>query len=120
MFAIWATLYKATHNSLRLMTPPPAGIDSSSRRKPSSASKFYDEAGGGSGTATPRSGHGELEGKTDAEKAKIKSKQKRKAFMHDPRSKVWHAYVAGAVSALAVMAETKDMRITLAQQLFVR
>ena len=116
MFAIWATLYKATHNSLRLMTPPPAAI----ARKSSTASKFYDESGGGSGTATPRSGHGELEGKTDEEKAKIKSKQKRKAFMHDPRSKVWHAYVAGAVSALAVMAETKDMRITLAQQLFVR
>lgn len=50
----------------------------------------------------------------------VKSQQKRRAFMRDPRSKIWHAYVAGAVSSLAVLAETKSNRISLAQQLFVR
>lgn len=75
---------------------------------------------GSTGTSTPRSGYAELEGKTAEEKTKVKSKQKQKAFMRDPRSKVWHAYIAGAVSALAVMVETKENRISLAQQLFVR
>ncbi|EPQ31596.1 uncharacterized protein PFL1_00929 [Pseudozyma flocculosa PF-1] len=98
LFALWAALYKATHNSLRLLTPMP--VDS--------------------GTATPRSGRAALEGKTDSEKAHERSKQKRRAFMRDPRSKVWHAYLAGAVSALAVLVETPANRIALAQQLFVR
>ncbi len=79
-----------------------------------------DEAGNGSGTATPRSGREALEGKSPEEKAHEKSKQKRRAFMRDPRSKVWHAYVAGAVSALAVLVESQENRVALAQQLFVR
>ena len=116
MFGLWAFLYKTVHNSLRLMTPPPIG---SKRRHtvPSLQSNGDDgDVSGGSGANTPRS----FSSHTEEEKAKIKNKQRRKAFMKDPRSKVWHAYVAGAISALSVMVETKDMRITLAQQLFVR
>jgi hypothetical protein len=40
--------------------------------------------------------------------------------MKDPRSRVWHAYLAGAISGLAVMVEKKESRISLAQQLLVR
>ena len=36
------------------------------------------------------------------------------------RVEFWHAPVAGALSGLAVLAETKDSRIGIAQQLFVR
>ncbi|KAI3480661.1 hypothetical protein L1887_57138 [Cichorium endivia] len=130
LFAIWASLYKAVHNGLRLMTPMPV---KKSRSRAASASgavtlsiekagdnAALDDAGAGSGTATPRSGRSALEGKSPEEKAKEKAKQKRHAFMRDPRSKVWHAYVAGAISALAVLVETPDNRIALAQQLFVR
>ncbi|KDN52300.1 hypothetical protein K437DRAFT_254283 [Tilletiaria anomala UBC 951] len=129
MFGLWAAIYKLVHNSLRLTTPPPAHSKSRKRRASSSttgagaaesAATEHDDGSGDSGVATPRSGYEKLQGKTDEEKAKIKSRQKRKAFMRDPRSRVWHAYVAGAVSALAVLVETKDMRVTLAQQLLVR
>lgn len=130
LFAIWASLYKAVHNGLRLMTPPPAKRPRSRAASGAGAGGFFleksadggvsDEAGPGSGTATPRSGRAALEGKSPEEKAKEKSKQKRRAFMRDPRSKIWHAYVAGAISALAVLVETHDNRVSLAQQLFVR
>ncbi|EST06359.1 Transmembrane protein [Kalmanozyma brasiliensis GHG001] len=124
LFAIWASLYKAVHNSLRLLTPPPV----KKPRSRSSSAMFTIEKGDGntspdenrSGTSTPRSGRAALEGKSDEEKAKVKAKQKQRAFMPDPRSKIWHAYVAGAISALAVLVETADNRISLAQQLFVR
>ena len=130
LFAIWASLYKAVHNSLRLLTPPPtkkprsraasgAGTTSTSFEKATDTGS-PDETRPGSGTATPRSGRAALEGKSPEEKAKEKAKQKRRAFMPDPRSKVWHAYVAGAISALAVLVETRDNRVSLAQQLFVR
>ncbi len=130
LFAIWASLYKAVHNGLRLMTPMPVKKARSRAASASGAATLsiekagdnatLDDAGAGSGTATPRSGRSALEGKSPEEKAKEKAKQKRHAFMRDPRSKVWHAYVAGAVSALAVLVETPDNRIALAQQLFVR
>ncbi|CAO1639222.1 unnamed protein product [Sympodiomycopsis kandeliae] len=145
MFGIWAALYKSVHNSLRLITPIPSKRPARSQSQPPSLQDATSEstaslpvpisthvtphsmstdatpsAPGSNGTSTPRSGYAELQGKTEEEKTKVKSKQKQKAFMRDPRSKVWHAYVAGAVSALAVMVETKDNRISLAQQLFVR
>ncbi|PWN52354.1 hypothetical protein IE53DRAFT_4089 [Violaceomyces palustris] len=130
MFAIWASLYKAVHNSLRLLTPmPPRPRSSRAASEGAVVVKPSKEPRSGevtpsddhdSGTATPRSGRAALEGKDGLEKAKIKARQKRKAFMRDPRSKIWHAYVAGAVSALAVMVETPSNRISLAQQLFVR
>lgn len=130
MFGLWAALYKTVHNSLRLLSSPPMKRPSRSQSQPASLSISVDEAHHSgqtsadelrtSGTTTPRSGYDELQGKTEEEKSRVKSKQKKRAFMKDPRSKVWHAYVAGAVSALAVMVETKDNRISLAQQLFVR
>lgn len=129
LFAIWASLYKAVHNGLRLITPPPPKKPRSRAASEAKGGFFiekstedgaHDDASPGSGAATPRSGRADLEGKTGEEKSKEKSKQKRRAFMRDPRSKIWHAYVAGAVSALAVMVETPDNRISLAQQLFVR
>ncbi|KAJ9477669.1 hypothetical protein PHBOTO_001240 [Pseudozyma hubeiensis] len=126
MFGIWASLYKATHNALRLMTPPP--VKKARSRAASADGPFNIPKTDGtrspeepvSGTSTPRSGRAALEGKSPEEKAKEKSKQKRRAFMPDPRSKVWHAYVAGAISALGVMVETHENRVSLAQQLFVR
>ncbi|SPO21849.1 uncharacterized protein UTRI_01342_B [Ustilago trichophora] len=128
LFAIWASLYKAVHNGLRLLTPPPVKRPRSRAASGAGAAALFLEKaadGGspdepGSGTATPRSGRAALEGKPPEEKAKEKAKQKRRAFMPDPRSKVWHAYVAGAVSALAVLVEDHDTRVSLAQQLFVR
>lgn len=150
MFSLWAAIYKSVHNSLRLLTPPPHKRPSRSQSQPSFGAPHahsdspglpvpmssevtvrHGDSGNSSaagtpggkhshGASTPRSGYAELEGKTEEEKTKVKSKQKQKAFMRDPRSKVWHAYVAGAISALAVMVETKDNRISLAQQLFVR
>lgn len=128
MFSLWAILYKATHNSLRLLTPPPPRrsrsrsqtLDGSNEKGIASGAQTPEEGGHESGTATPRSGRSALEGKNPEDKAHEKSMQKRKAFMKDPRSKVWHAYVAGAVSALAVMVEDRGNRISLAQQLFVR
>ncbi|SYW82565.1 uncharacterized protein UBRO2_04687 [Ustilago bromivora] len=130
LFAIWASLYKAVHNSLRLLTPPPtkrprsraasgAGNVTFSLEK-SGDNGSPDENGSGSVTATPRSGRSALEDKSPKDKAMEKSKQKRRAFMPDPRSKVWHAYLAGAISALAVLVETHENRVSLAQQLFVR
>ncbi|TKY85025.1 hypothetical protein EX895_006105 [Sporisorium graminicola] len=127
MFAIWASLYKAVHNALRLMTPPPVKRSRSRSASAAKTATFTIEKDGNaspdeitSGTATPRSGRAALEGKSPEEKAKEKAKQKRRAFMPDPRSKVWHAYVAGAVSALGLLVESPSNRITLAQQLFVR
>lgn len=147
MFAAWSMLYKAAHNSMRLMTPLPAstktrversksvpergtsGSLAMSRTGSGAGAGLDDHSGGeeshpGSGTvsgaATPRSGWRELEGKEGAELASAKAKQRRRAFMRDPRSRVWHAYLAGAISGLAVLVERKDSRINLAQQLFVR
>lgn len=141
MFAMWTTLYKAVHNSLRLMTPlPPSKTRSTrSRSDPAGTAKegstgdvsgdvsadvSADDTVGSSftpsGAATPRSGWQELEGKEGTERANVKASQKKHAFMRDPRSKVWHAYVAGAISGLAIMVEKKDSRISLAQQLLVR
>ncbi|KAN0061441.1 hypothetical protein ACQY0O_006288 [Thecaphora frezii] len=131
LFALWAVLYKATHNSLRLLTPIPERRPRVRARTHSEGQPVdlkalelgdsqQDDSAGGSGAATPRSGHEALRNKTGSEKAHEKAKQKRRAFMRDPRSKVWHAYVAGAVSALAVLVETPANRIALAQQLFVR
>ena len=124
MFAIWASLYKAIHNGLRLLTPPPV---KKSRSRSGSAMFSIEKADGSrspeeplSGTSTPRSGSAALEGKSPEESAKERAKQKRRAFTPDPRSKVWHAYVAGAISALAVLVESHDNRVSLAQQLFVR
>lgn len=76
--------------------------------------------GHASGTATPRSGYHELAGKEGEERMKAKARQKQRAFMRDPRSRVWHAYLAGAISGLAILVERKDSRISLAQQLLVR
>lgn len=129
MFAIWAALYKAVHNSLRLITPLPPGashrvrrsrsapnvmhIDSSAPGTVSGTSSGYvSEEGNGSGP-----GRGAL---TPGTIATEKAQKKKRAFMHDPRSKVWHAYLAGAISALGVLVERKENRISLAQQLFVR
>ncbi|KAK0525365.1 hypothetical protein OC835_005630 [Tilletia horrida] len=137
MFGLWAALYKATHNSLRLVTPFPTkrprslsqkGISSAqdSTAVSTSASTPAVPSSGthspplDSGANTPRSGYADLDGKEGAALASEKNKQRRRAFMRDPRSRIWHAYVAGAVSALAVLAEKKDTRVTLAQQLFVR
>ncbi|KAJ1032545.1 hypothetical protein NDA16_000568 [Ustilago loliicola] len=130
LFAIWASLYKAVHNSLRLLTPPPTRRPRSRATSGAGTVSFTleksgdhgspDENAPGSGTATPRSGRSALEGKSPEDKAKEKAKQKRRAFMPDPRSKVWHAYLAGAISALAVLVETHENRVSLAQQLFVR
>ncbi|PWN94424.1 hypothetical protein FA10DRAFT_291704 [Acaromyces ingoldii] len=126
MFASWTALYKATQNSLRLLTPlPPPKNRSSRSNQPGSGNTSGEELGSGTGAATPgaatpKSGLTELEGKSGREKAMIKAKQKRRAFMKDPRSRVWHAYVAGAVSGLAILVEKKDSRISLAQQLLVR
>ena len=132
MFSLWAMLYKATHNSLRLLTPVPPPKRMRTRAQTHSEGLTIEVGSkeaielqgeddtGGSGAATPRSGRAQLEGKSDEDKAKEKAKQKRRAFMRDPRSKVWHAYLAGAVSALAVLVETPSNRIALAQQLFVR
>ncbi|PWZ01089.1 hypothetical protein BCV70DRAFT_159142 [Testicularia cyperi] len=133
MFALWAVLYKATHNALRLVTPPPPprkprsrshtlseGNQTTLEKGSGSGSRTPEDASYESGTATPRSGRAALEGKSPEERAKEKARQKRRAFMRDPRSKVWHAYIAGAVSALAVMVEDRGNRISLAQQLFVR
>jgi hypothetical protein len=153
MFALWASIYKTVHNSLRLITPVPRrpprksrsvdALDSVTHSTPPRPEAVAEavpittdprphssDYGSGdestltsanrSGAATPRSGYEELKGKSEEDKSKIKSKQKKRAFMSDPRSKVWHAYVAGAVSAVAVMVETKDSRVSLAQQLLVR
>ncbi|CAO1637222.1 unnamed protein product [Jaminaea pallidilutea] len=146
MFGIWAGLYKSVHNSLRLLTPiPPAKAHSKrphrshstpERRNSAMNAAALDMSRGPSedtspeeegsnaaptGTNTPRSGYQQVQAaESEAERAKLKSQQKRKAFMRDPRSKVWHAYIAGAVSALALLVETKENRISLAQQLFVR
>jgi hypothetical protein len=147
MFAAWSVLYKAAHNSLRLITPMPESIVTRERRAKSvpgsssnekaaamsrtSSSGAVDtsistpgdgevDSGAASGTATPRSGYHELEGKTGKEWSKAKAQQQRRAFMRDPRSRIWHAYVAGAVSGLAILVEKKDSRINLAQQLLVR
>jgi len=132
MFGLWAALYKATHNSLRLLTPFPTKRPRSSSQKLTGTEAQATSAAAGaitngaysppldSGANTPRSTYGNLEGKDGAALASEKNKQRQRAFMRDPRSKVWHAYVAGAVSALAVLAEKKDTRVTLAQQLFVR
>lgn len=137
MFAAWSMLYKATSNSLRLITPlpptyanrsrskraksaPPSADDKEVELKHTSRSGSGDEDGNPSGTATPRSGFDQLEGKEGKERMLEKAKQKRRAFMLDPRSRVWHAYLAGAVSGLAILVERKDSRISLAQQLLVR
>ena len=131
MFAAWTTLYKATANSLRLMTPIPPSKSRPTRSKsnPEGTTQANSgnasgeeglESGHASGAATPISGWRELEGKEGAERAEVKAKQKMRAFMRDPRSKVWHAYLAGAISGLAIMVEKKDSRISLAQQLLVR
>ncbi|PWN35689.1 uncharacterized protein FA14DRAFT_145616 [Meira miltonrushii] len=130
MFAAWSMLYKATSNSLRLMTPlsnasktrgqRSKSVPSTSKGGGASMSRQSSSGGHVSGTATPRSGWKELEGKEGEELAKAKSKQKHRAFMRDPRSRVWHAYLAGAVSGLAILVERKDSRIGLAQQLVVR
>lgn len=135
MFATWTTLYKATSNSLRLLTPIPPSKTRPTRSKsnPEGSSTVGSqlnsgdvsaeeglESGHASGTATPNSGWKELEGKEGAERAEVKAKQKMRAFMRDPRSKVWHAYIAGAISALAIMIDKKDNRVSLAQQLLVR
>jgi hypothetical protein len=134
MFAAWTTLYKAAHNSFRLLTPlPPSKSRPTRSRSDPTASKGDSqntsgyasaedtlESGAASGTATPRSGWEELEGKEGEERADVKASQKKRAFMRDPRSRVWHAYVAGAISGLAIMVEKKDSRISLAQQLLVR
>ncbi len=122
MFGLWALLYKLTANSLRLLQPPPVPKRRSTLPANYGTSGSYDESGDlstGSGAVTPHEkGNGARA--TEEEKAKLKSRLKRTIFMRDPRSRVWHAYVAGAVSALALLVETKDMRISLAQQLFVR
>lgn len=136
MFGAWTTLYKAVHNSLRLLTPMPPAKARPARSKSDpeggavktsgQGSSGYGSAEDGleseqpSGATTPRSGWQELEGKEGAERAEVKAKQKRRAFMRDPRSRIWHAYVAGAVSALAIVVEKQDSRINLAQQLLVR
>ncbi|KAE8225213.1 hypothetical protein CF319_g1996 [Tilletia indica] len=141
MFSLWAALYKATHNSLRLVTPFPAkrarslsqknipqdsqGTGATSAITASASTAIVPQNGAhtpplDSGANTPRSGYTDLEGKEGAALASEKNKQRQRAFMRDPRSKIWHAYVAGGVSALAVLAERKETRVTLAQQLFVR
>ncbi|UZJ51618.1 hypothetical protein CBS101457_000938 [Exobasidium rhododendri] len=136
MFAAWTTLYKTTSNSLRLMTPIPESTKTRLARaksNPEGASDTEANTQAGiasgdesvdlrqaSGTTTPSSNWRELEGKEGAERAMVKSKQRRRTFMRDPRSKVWHAYVAGAISALAIMIDKKDNRVSLAQQLLVR
>ncbi|KAK0556551.1 hypothetical protein OC846_001121 [Tilletia horrida] len=137
MFGAWAALYKATHNSLRLLTAFPAKrprshsqpkLTQSGENAASSTSAGAIAPGSGahtpppldSGANTPRSGYVNLEGKEGAALASEKNKQRQRAFMRDPRSKIWHAYAAGAVSALAVLIERKETRVMLAQQLFVR
>lgn len=135
LFGVWAGIYKTVHNSLRLSTPMPPSRSQRPHRSlslpegqekspvlPNGESNGTDVGSPDlrSGTQTPRSGYHQLAGKTAEEKSRVKSEQKRKAFMRDPRSKVWHAYVAGAVSSLAILVETKENRISLAQQLFVR
>lgn len=96
MLGVWAALYKAVHNSLRLLTAPPSG------RKNSARATFDTHAISG----TPKG--------TD------KWTQQRFLFRPDPRSKVWHAYVAGAVSSLALLLQDKSFYRGLAPQLFVR
>lgn len=123
MFAAWAALYKATHNSLRLLTSThsikphrsqsdPKGL--SLENPPLAASQEPDSVLP-SGATTPQ--HLDL---SEEELAKKKADSKRKMFMGDPRSRVWHAYLAGAVSSVAILFEEKSERISLAQQLFVR
>lgn len=127
MFAAWATLYKATHNSLRLLTstPQPRSFRSQSdprggsinmERLDSSSSSTSDDNHPASGSTTPPA----ISELSEEERAKHKADTKRKIFMGDPRSRVWHAYLAGAVSSLAILVERKQDRISLAQQLFVR
>ncbi|CAD6930523.1 unnamed protein product [Tilletia controversa] len=109
MFGLWAALYKATHNSLRLLTPFPT-------KRPRSLSQkniAHDTPGTGSSTALSASS-------TDVRSTPNARSISNSRSNSDPRSKIWHAYVAGAVSALAVLAERKETRVTLAQQLFVR
>jgi hypothetical protein len=124
MFGLWAAIYKAVHNTLRLVTPMPQRPSSragrSEGKKPAAEPRSQHGSPTRSGTATPRSGWQELEGKSSEERAKLRAKQEKRAFMRDPRSKVWHAYVAGAVSGLAILADKKENRIGLAQQLVVR
>lgn len=95
-FGVWAALYKAVHNSLRLLTPPPSG------RKSGARATFDVQANQG----TPKG--------TD------KWTRQRFLFRPDPRSKVWHAYVAGAVSSLALLLQDTSFYRGFAPQLFVR
>lgn len=122
VFGLWTLIYKAVHNTLRLVTPMPQRPSSrrSEGKKAASESRSQHGSPTRSGTATPRSGWQELEGKSPEERAKLRAKQEKHAFMRDPRSKVWHAYVAGAMSGLAILADKKENRIGLAQQLVVR
>jgi len=122
MFAAWATLYKATHNSLRLLTSTPSTKPHRSQSDPkglslenlpSTNTSQDPDSLLPSGATTPQD-------LTEEEVAKQKADTKRKIFMSDPRSRVWHAYVAGAISSLAILFEAKGSRISLAQQLFVR
>ncbi|WFD33382.1 hypothetical protein MCUN1_000195 [Malassezia cuniculi] len=98
-FGVWAALYKAVHNSLRLLTPPPQGK--------ARARATFDA-------------HGNSQPTAPSPKPKDKWSQQRFLFRPDPRSKVWHAYVAGAVSSLALLLQDNSFYRGFAPQLFVR
>lgn len=98
-FGVWAALYKAVFNSLRLLTPPPVSRKTRSRAK-------FDLNDNGDPSRSPR--------------IKDKWAHQRYLFRPDPRSKIWHAYVAGAVSSLALLIQDNSFYRGLAPQLFVR
>lgn len=118
MLGLWAFIYKAVGNTLRLLTPPPP--PSSRKRSKSARSRAASDAADNQ-VATLRSiGVGERRQREWERERERRLWQRRPVYLRDPRSRVWHAYVAGALSALALLVESPSTRTSIAQQLFVR
>ena len=108
-FGIWASIFKFTNNALRLVTPR--------HIKPRNANR--------------RSAHNTPEPTMRIEKdgnltlaARQNNERRKSEWKHisslDPRSRKWHAYLAGAVSSMAFVVMKRDFVRSLGTHLFVR
>lgn len=110
-FGAWAAIYKFTNNALRLLTPPTRSARTlgarRSRSVPEGSMKVDD--------------NGEL---TLMTKEKSNVQKKKAVWKHisayDPRARKWHAYLAGAVSSLALLIESREFTRSFGLQVFVR
>lgn len=118
MMCLWAFIYKLVSNALRLLTPPPSR---SSKRRGKSYARSRAVSIADTQDATLRTiGDAERRQREWEKERERRFWHRRPVYLRDPRSRVWHAYVAGALSALSILVETPGTRSSIAQQLLVR